>query len=235
LHSQQDVNRQIRSKPDHLAERWRLVELGEVLPKDLVGQRIGDTTSLAVLPCLDVQELLQLVLIAQTLEQSAIGSLGDQLDEARDLPQFRDLGNLGEFVERMRHYETVAEACESVAVHVLDHEPIRVGAVVFAQFERVRIFSLGWIESAGKINSVGMGTHYAFKEARCCGEDALVCVDGLAFGTREDEVHIRGFFVVVETVGVSVRGHQQGKSPSILSLLPFGPIVGVNAVDRHGV
>jgi hypothetical protein len=37
---------------------------------------------------------------------------------------------------------------------------------------------------------VGMGSHYAFKEARCCREDALVCVDGLALGTREDEVHI---------------------------------------------
>jgi hypothetical protein len=190
FHSQQDVNRQIRSKPDQLAERRRLVELGEVLPKDLVSQRIGDTTSLAVLPCLDVQELLQLVLIGQHLDQSAIGRLGDQLDQARDLPQFCDLGNLGEFVERMRHDETVAEACESIAVHVLDHELVRVGAVVFAQFERVRIFSLGWIESAGKINSVGMGSHYAFKEARCCREDALVCVDGLALGTREDEVHI---------------------------------------------
>ena len=90
----------------------------------------------------------------------------------------------------MRHDETVAEACGSIAVHVLDHELVRVGAVVFAQFERVRIFSLGWIESAGKINSVGMGSHYAFKEARCCREDVLVCVDGLALGTREDEVHI---------------------------------------------
>jgi hypothetical protein len=186
-----------------------------VLPKDLVGQRIRDTTSLAVLPCLDVQELLQLVLIGQNLDQSAIGRLEDQLDQARgDLTQFGDLSNLGEFVERVRHYETVAEACESVAVHVLDHELVRVGAVVFAQFERVRIFSLGWIESAGKIDSMGMGTHYAFKEARCCGKDALVCVDGLALGTGEDEVHIRGFFAVVETVGVSVRGHQQGKSSS---------------------
>ena len=63
-----------------------------------------------------------------------------------------------------------------------------------------------------------MGTHHAVQQARCCGEDALVCVDGLALGTREDVVHIRGFFVVVETARALVGGHQQGKSFSILAL-----------------
>jgi hypothetical protein len=64
---------------------------------------------------------------------------------------------------------------------------------------------------------VGMGTHNTVQQARFCGEDALVCVDGLALGTGEDEVHIRRLFVVVESVRVSVSSQQEGKSSSILT------------------
>jgi hypothetical protein len=64
---------------------------------------------------------------------------------------------------------------------------------------------------------VGMETHNAVQQARFCGEDALVCVNGLALGTGENEVHIRVLFVVVESVRVSVSSHQEGKSSSILT------------------
>jgi hypothetical protein len=63
-----------------------------------------------------------------------------------------------------------------------------------------------------------MRTHNAVQQARFCGKNALVCVDGLAFGTGEDEVHVRRLFVIVESVRVSVRDHQQGKSSSILTV-----------------
>jgi hypothetical protein len=130
-HSQENHDRQLWPHSGHLAEGCRLVELGDVLRKDLATQRREEAVGEAVLPRGDGKEVLQLGFIprVQALDQGFSSSQACQREKPRDVKVFRNRYDIDKTAECARCRKTV-DFSEWETIHVLKRKLIRVCAGV---------------------------------------------------------------------------------------------------------